>query len=80
MAMTDDEKLTRVVSAFKTKLHSIETWNEFKTLISSITKIKVKTFIKNTLQQEADKRRQFVTDETDTATDYEALKDEVNLI
>ena len=80
MAMTDDEKLTRVVSAFKEKLHSIETWGDFKTLISSITKTKVKTFIKNTLQQEADKRRQFATDETDTATDYETLKDEVNSI
>ena len=80
MAMTDDEKLTRVVSAFKGKLHSIETWSAFKTLISSITKSQVKTFIKNALQQEADKRKQFATDETSTATDYEALKDEVNSI
>jgi len=80
MAMTDDEKLTRVVSAFKEKLHSIETWDDFKTLISSITKTKVKIFIKNTLQQEADKRRQFATDETSTATEYEALKDEVGSI
>ena len=80
MAMTDDEKLTRVVSAFKGKLHSIETWSAFKTLISSITKSQVKTFIKNTLQQEADKRKQFATDETNTATDYEALKDEVGSI
>ena len=80
MAMTDDEKLTRVVSAFKGKLYSIETWSAFKTLISSITKSQVKTFIKNVLQQEADKRRQFATEETSTATDYEALKDEVNSI
>ena len=80
MAMTDDEKLTRVVSAFKEKLHSIETWGNFKTLISSITKSQVKTFIKNALQKEADKRKQFAIDETDTATDYEALKDEVNSI
>ena len=80
MAMTDDEKLTRVVSAFKEKLHSIETWSNFKTLISSITKSQVKTFIKNALQKEADKRKQFATDETDTATDYEALKDEVGSI
>ena len=80
MAMTDDEKLTRVVSAFKRKLHSIETWSAFKTLISSITKSQVKTFIKNALQQEADKRKQFAIDETGTATDYEALKDEVSSI
>ena len=80
MAMTDDEKLTFTVSKFKEKLHSIKTWTEFKTLVSSITKTQVKTFLKNTLQQEADKRRQFATEETSTATDYEALKDEVNLI
>ena len=80
MAMTDDEKLARVVSAFKGKLHSIETWSAFKTLISSITKSQVKTFIKNALQQEADKRKQFATDEIDTATDYEALKNEVGSI
>jgi len=80
MAFTDEQKLTFAVSAFKKKLLSIKTWTEFKTLISSITKTQIKTFIKNTLQQEADKRRQFATDETDTATAYEALKDEVNSI
>jgi len=80
MAMTDDEKLTRVVSAFKGKLLSIETWAAFKILVSSITKTQVKSFIKNALQQEADKRKQFATDETATATDLEALKDEVNSI
>jgi len=80
MAFTNDQKLTFAVSAFKKKLLSIKTWTEFKTLVSSITKTQVKTFLKNTLQQEADKRRQFGVDEVETADNLEAEKDEINLI
>ena len=80
MAMTNDEKLQFAVSKFKEKLLSIKTWSEFKTLVSSIKKTQVKIFLKNALQQEADKRKQFATDETATATDLEALKDEINSI
>ncbi|MCK4816035.1 hypothetical protein KA005_09695 [bacterium] len=80
MAMTNDEKLTFAVSKFKEKLLSIETWTEFKNLVSSIKKTKVKTFLKSALQQEADRRKQFATDETETATNLKALKDEINSI
>ena len=80
MAMTDDEKLAFAVSKFKEKLLSIETWTEFKTLISSIKKAEVKTFLKKALQEEVDRRKQFATEETKMVANLKALKDEINSI
>jgi len=80
MAMTDDEKLTFAISKFKEKLLSIPEWKDFKNMVNSISPSKVKTFLKNNLQKEIDKRNQFAVDEAETVTKLEALKNEINLI
>ena len=80
MAMTDDEKLAFAVSKFKEKLFSIPKWNDFVSMVSSISSSKIKTFLKNNLQKEIDNRRQFAINETAMADALEALKDEINAI
>ena len=80
MTFTDEQKLKFAKSYFVEKLFSVKTWPDFKSLVSTITKTQVKTFLKNALQEEADRRKQLATDETTTATDLETLKDEINSI
>ena len=55
--MTDSEKLERVKAKFIAKIESIPTWDIFKSLVSNITPLQIKTFIKKALQDEANERR-----------------------
>lgn len=80
MAMTDKQKLTFAISKFKEKLFSIPEWADFISMVSSISPSKIKTFLKNNLQKEIDKRRQAAINETAIADALEALKDEINAI
>ena len=80
MAMTDKQKLTFAISKFKEKLFSIPEWTDFVSMVSSISPSKIKTFLKNNLQKEIDKRRQAAINETAMADALEALKDEINSI
>lgn len=57
MALTDEQKLETVCSAFKKKLDEVGTWSEFKTMLNNLTKEKVKTFIRDKLQEYADRER-----------------------
>ena len=77
MALSNDEKLETVRSAFKKKLYEIETWADFKTLLNNITKIQIKNFIRNNLQAEANKRRTYSINENSHADDLENLKTEI---
>jgi len=76
--MNSGEKRSVVVEAFKKKLDSIETWDEFKQLITLITKDRVKNFIKNNLEQSAQGYRDGATHCTDKASDIDNLVTEVD--
>jgi hypothetical protein len=78
--MTDDEKLTAAKKAFEKKLSSIDTWNDFKTMIDNITTAKMKSFIKNSLQNAADVHTDTATVQTSKATDLNDLANEVDIL
>ena len=80
MALTDDLKLDIAKTKFKEKLDSIETWEDFVTFLSAITKAKIITFLKTNIQAEADKLEIEATERTDTATDLEAFKTDIDSI
>ena len=48
--MTDEEILTIAVSGFADKLGHVETWADFKTWITVVSKNKVKNIVKNKLE------------------------------
>ena len=76
--MNDSQKLEKVKAQFQAKLDSILTLAEFKTMINSITPLKIKNFIKAGLQTEADQRRNvFSPKEIQQADDLEDLKTEI---
>ena len=76
--MDDNQKLEKIRAKFKIKLDSISTLAEFKTMISSITPLKIRNFIKAGLQKEADQRRNlFAPKEIEEADDLEDLKTEI---
>ena len=78
--MDDETKRLIVLSAIKKKFLEQQTWTDLKTLLGSITKTNIKTFVKNALQAEADKRRIHSQDEANTATELESLKSEIDSI
>jgi len=78
--MTDEEKLRTTQDAFNNKIMSINTWADFKTAISAMTKAKVKAFIKNNLQQAAQNQTDAATHSTDKATEINNLITEVDNI
>ena len=80
MPLTDDLKLDIAKTKFKEKLDSIETWDDFVTFLSGITKAKIKTFLKTNIQAEADKLNTQATESTDTATDLETFKTDIDSI
>ena len=80
MALSDDLKLDIAKTKFKEKLDSIETWDDFTTFLSGITKAKIKTFLKTNIQAEADKLNTQATESTDTATELETFKTDIDAI
>lgn len=80
MALTEEMKLDITKTKFKEKLDSYDDWADFLTFLSAITKTKIKTFIKNAIQAEADKLRIESTDYDTMADDEEALKTEIDTL
>lgn len=78
--MTDEEKLEITTEAFRRKLDTIPTWAAFKSLMNSITKAQVITFVTNNLEQRATNYRDSATNSTSTANDIDALVVEVDAI
>lgn len=79
--MDDSEKLEIVKGKFKAKIDSITTWDDFKNLISNITKAQVKNFIKNALHSEGDWRVNVAApEELAKGNDLYNLEDEVDSI
>ena len=78
--MTDDKKLRTAQDAFQKKLRSITTWTDFKTMVSTITKTKVKNFLTAKLQDAEQGQTDAATNATNVATDISALIIEVNNI
>ena len=77
--LSDDEKLEIVRAKFKMKLDSIATWQDFKDLISNITKAQVKNFIKNALHSEGDWRTNVSgPEEVTKGNDLYSLENEVD--
>ena len=80
MALTDEKFLDLVVTKFKQKLDSIETKDDLITFLSGVTKTKIKTFINNAIQAEADKLRVSSADHNTMADDEEAAKTEIDAL
>ena len=59
--LTDDQKLEYTKDAFNRKIDNVDDWDNFKTLLSGITKTAVINFVKNNLQ----KRRQSLLDSSE---------------
>lgn len=78
MPLTDELKLDIAKTKFKEKLDSISTWDDFVTFLSGITKTKIKTFLKDNIQAEADRLNTQATEGADTATDLEAFKTDID--
>ena len=80
MALSDNLKLDIAKTKFKERLDSIETWADFVAFLSGITKTKIKTFLKDNIQAEADRLNAQATENTDTATDLETFKTDIDSI
>jgi len=81
MALSDNEKLEITKAKFKAKLNSIVTWQDFKDLINTITKAKIKNFIKSALHSEGDWRVNVSgPEEIAKGNDLYNLEDEVDEI
>ena len=78
MALTDEEKLQYSREAFIEKLWSIESWDDFKTLLTTVTKDKVKTFLKNNLAEKEAQNTNEAMDATQKATDLNGLQTEID--
>lgn len=73
MALIDEMKLDLIKTKFKDKLDSFRDWDEFKTFLANITKIKLKTFIKDALQEGIDKHNTLAVDEEDLKNEIDGL-------
>ena len=80
MALSDEMKLDIAKTKFKEKLDSYDDWTDFIAFLSAITKTKIKNFLKNAIQAEADKLRIESTDRSTMADDEEALKTEIDAL
>ena len=78
--MNDEQKLGFTIKAFKGKLESIPDWNTFKTILSNLTKDKIKTFIKGNLQNLQQSHVESANSATETASDLGDLITEVDQI
>ncbi len=78
--MTDEKKLRITKDAFIEKVESIETWTAFKTILSQITKTKVKKFIKNNLTIAEQDQTDIATHSTGMAVELGSLITEVDNI
>jgi len=76
--MTDDEKLRYAKRAFERKFASIETWNDFKSMVNNITKQRMKNFVRNSLQQAATDSADAAAIQSDKATELNDLVNEVD--
>ena len=78
--MTDEQKLQETKMAFTSKIDSINDWNTFKTILSNLTKDKIKTFIKGNLQNLQQSHVESANSATETASNLEDLITEVDQI
>ena len=80
MALREERIVEFVVLKFKERLLRIKTKNALETFLNNLTKTRVKTFIKDALEEEATRREEHSADEATTATDIRAIKDYVDTL
>lgn len=80
MAYTEKERLEMVLARFQQKLYSIKTWADFKIFVDNLTKAKVKQFINNALDAEADRHAGFSVNEFETEANIRAIKTDVDAL
>ena len=78
--MEDKEKLEITKGAFMRRIDTIPTWDNFKSLLNSITKQQVINFVKANLEQNASNCRDNATHSRDMAEDIDDLVEEVDAI
>lgn len=78
--MTDEQKLQETKMAFINKIESINDWNTFKTILSNLTKVQIKNFIKSNLQNMQQSYIDSANSSTTMGTDIEDLITEVDNI
>ena len=76
--MTDDEKLEIAREAFKRKLDSIQTWDQFKNTVKNLTSEGVITFIKNNLENAAISYRSSSDSMDEKAGEIDTLVNEID--
>lgn len=82
MALSDDQLLDTAITKFIEKISSYRdgTWDIFKTFLSGLTKTKIKTFLSNAFQAEADKIRTENAGREGKASELEAFKTDIDSI
>ena len=78
--MEDEEKLDITKEAFKKRIDGIPTWDNFKSLLNSITKQQVINFITANLEHNASRCRSYAADYVNRADDIDDLVEEVDAI
>jgi hypothetical protein len=77
MALSDEEKLEIAVRAFKKKLYSYASWEDFKVFLTTVTREQIKTFIINSVNAEKTQHQTIVDDETANVSELDAFATEL---